>query len=103
MKAGDIVVLKGKVARVEEGDHMNNLITFEHHTDKTDRFIQYWFSDVFLVKDEEKINKLKDEFKKRFADEVYGIEPGQPIFRFRETHETLAEEVFSWIMEKLYE
>lgn len=59
--------------------------------------------EISKMRDEEKISQLKDEFKKLFADEIYGIDPGQPLFRFRESSETLAEDVFRWIMEKLYE
>lgn len=104
MQVGDIVTLTGRIVKVaEDGNPMNNLVVFEHHADKTDRFIEYWFNDVFLTKDEDRLAKLKNEFKKMFADEVYGIDPGQPVFRFRENHETLAEDVFRWIMEKLYE
>jgi len=104
MQVGDTVLLKGRVVKVaEDGNPMNNLVIFEHDEDKTHRSISYWLSDVFLTKDETKVNQLKEEFKKVFADEVYGIDPGQTIFRFRENHETLAEDVFRWIMEKLYE
>lgn len=104
MKPGDIVLLRGRVIKVaEDGNPMNNLVVFEHDEGKTHRSISYWFSDVFLTKDEEKITRLKEEFKEKFTDEVYGIDPGQPLFRFRDNSETLAEDVFRWIMEKLYE
>lgn len=109
MKQGDAVLLKGRVVKTQDNTdypdnpHTASLVVFEHDESNTHRFIEYWFNDVFLTKDENKINKLKEEFKERFADEVYGIDPGQPIFRFRENYETLAEDVFRWIMEKLYE
>jgi len=51
MQVGDIVTLTGMIIKVaEDGNPMNNLVVFEHHADKTDRFIEYWFSDVFLEK-----------------------------------------------------
>lgn len=109
MQVNDTVLLKGRVVKTQDNTnyqaspHTASLVVFENDEDKTHRFIEYWFNDVFLTKDEAKISELKEEFKKMFADEVYGIEPGQPIFRFRENHETLAEDVFRWIMEKLYE
>lgn len=108
MKVGDTVLLRGRVVKTQDNTdykdpHTASLVVFEHDIDKTHRFVEFWFNDVFLTKDEEKISQLKDEFKKLFADEVYGIDPGQPLFRFRESSETLAEDVFRWIMEKLYE
>jgi len=109
MKVGDTVLLKGRVVKTQdntnysENPHTASLVVFEHDEGDTNRSISYWFNDVFLTKDEEKISKLKEEFKEKFADEVYGIDPGQPLFRFRDNSETLAEDVFRWIMEKLYE
>lgn len=109
MQTNDTVLLRGRVVKTQDNTdypgnpHTASLVIFEHDEDKTHRFIEYWFNDVFLTKDEDRVAKLKEEFKKQFADEVYGIDPGQPIFRFRENHETLAEDVFRWIMEKLYE
>lgn len=49
MKKGDTVILNGEIIDVlDDGYRMNYLIAFQHKTKDTTRFIEYWFSDVFL-------------------------------------------------------
>lgn len=51
MKKGDTVILKGRVIKTQDNeDHTASLVCFEHNTDKSSRFIEYWFNDVFLTK-----------------------------------------------------
>lgn len=109
MQVNDTVLLKGRVVKTQDNTdypanpHTASLVIFKNDEDKTHRFIEYWFNDVFLTKDEDRVAKLKEEFEQLFADVVFDEDLNQPLFRFREDRVLLAEDVFRWIMEKLYE